>query len=274
MKKASVVIPTYNQIDSLQNVLQFFSMQTVDKNLYEIIIIDDGSTDELSNMNATTMQKKYDMNIELIHQKNSGRAVSRNNGAKASTGDIIIFCDSDRVPNKNYISQYLEEHQSKDIVVGSPLDYFGKSADLITMDYEKIRKLSRQPIYFRNVKVLFNKDGQTDSKLAWLGFLVGNSSVKRDVFKEVGGFSEEFTDWGFEHFEIAYRFMERSYKIFLCESIESYHLAHPRAKGFYEEKIKASIDLIVRMHPKINKEILNKIFLESKYSFEKIEEVL
>ena len=88
----SVVIPVYNQYEQLKKVLKGFKEQTVDSDEYEIVIVDDGSTDLLSKERGVVLCEKYNLNIELIHQTNSGRAVARNKGVQYSRGKIIIFC--------------------------------------------------------------------------------------------------------------------------------------------------------------------------------------
>ena len=72
-------------------------------------------------------------------------------------------------------------------------------------------KYSRLPQYFKQISSIYNEHGRTKSNLMWLSFLVGNSSIKRDIIEEVGGFDETFIDWGFEHFELAYRLFNKGY---------------------------------------------------------------
>ena len=86
--KISVIIPTYNRILFLKRSIDSVLAQTLQP--YEIIIVDDGSTDGTS-----AMIKKNYPNLKLIFQENKGVSAARNIGVKASSGDWVCFLDSD-----------------------------------------------------------------------------------------------------------------------------------------------------------------------------------
>ena len=100
--KLSVIIPIYNSENYLEECLNSVIQQTL-KNI-EIICIDDGSTDNSSNI----MQKyfEHDDRFVLIKQKNKGPGLSRNEGIKISRGKYISFLDSD---DKYYDDSYAVE---------------------------------------------------------------------------------------------------------------------------------------------------------------------
>ncbi|SHO51466.1 glycosyltransferase family 2 protein [Desulfopila aestuarii] len=86
--KVSTIIPTYNSAHTLDRAIQ----SVINQNYYssEIIIVDDGSTD-----NTEQVCKKYFDNIKYIKQENSGVAAARNRGIISSSGELIAFLDSD-----------------------------------------------------------------------------------------------------------------------------------------------------------------------------------
>jgi len=86
----SVIIPTFNRENTIVNTIESVQHQTY-KNL-EIIVIDDGSTD-----NTHILLENYGDEIKLFHQKNSGVSSARNKGIRNSTGEIIMFLDSDDI---------------------------------------------------------------------------------------------------------------------------------------------------------------------------------
>lgn len=95
----SVIIPVYNAAEYIEECLDSIIAQTYDK--LEIIIIDDGSTD-----NSVDIIRKYvqtDKRIVTAFQKNSGVSVARNNGLKIANGYYICFIDSDDFIDKDYI---------------------------------------------------------------------------------------------------------------------------------------------------------------------------
>lgn len=91
MKKISVIIPVYNAEKFIEDTIESVLNQKY-KNL-EIILIDDGSKDKSREI-IKKYQDKYP-NIKLYCQKNAGAPEARNNGIKNSTGDYVIFLDSD-----------------------------------------------------------------------------------------------------------------------------------------------------------------------------------
>jgi len=82
----SVVIPTYNSASYLQEALESVSQQTVAVD--EIIVVDDGSTDE-------THQVIQSFDVTYLYQKNAGAAAARNAGVAAVQGELIAFLDAD-----------------------------------------------------------------------------------------------------------------------------------------------------------------------------------
>src|SRR5690554_7984530 len=91
MPKISVIIPVYNKAPYLEQCLNSVINQTY-KNL-EIIIIDDGSTD--NSLEICEKYRKKDERIQLISQENQGVSVARNKGIQKASGEWIYFLDAD-----------------------------------------------------------------------------------------------------------------------------------------------------------------------------------
>ena len=96
--KISVIIPTFNRLDLLKRAIDSVLNQSIKP--YDIIVVDDGSTDDTSEM----IQHKY-KSINLIQQKNSGVSAARNNGIKNAQGDWIALLDSDDEWEKNKLEE-------------------------------------------------------------------------------------------------------------------------------------------------------------------------
>lgn len=260
--KASVIVPVYNQYSALLKTLYAFSMQRCDKKDFEIIVVDDGSTDETSSLTEKKLIQEYGMNIHVIHGENQGRACARNCGVEKATSDYIIFADGDRIPELDFIKKHLAWKDRTDIVIGQSLDYFGNGKYISTpIDWEKVESFSRTPNYLRRIAQIYDSRKETNSSLAWMSFLVGNSSMKKEIWFDTGGFDKTIKKWGFEHFDFSYRAWLKGNKFAYDCEIKSYHIPHPRGKGFYEKAIDESIDMFRVKYPEINGSVIRAILL-------------
>ncbi len=251
---SSVIIPVYNQSESLKIILNFFQYQSYPSEKYEIIIVDDGSTDDLENKINDEYWPKLECKVTYIrHEKNRGRAYSRNQGAKIAQGKCLIFCDSDRFPSRDFVKFHTERIiNSKDItIVGCPWDYFGSLNNICNfknINWDAITKYSRKTQYYKKITKICFENGLCESRIAWCLFLVGNSSLRASDFFRVGGFDSNFTDWGFEHFDIAIRLQNNGIKFSNCKDIGNYHIPHRRETGYYREKIEASTKVLINKY--------------------------
>ncbi|WP_143425821.1 glycosyltransferase family 2 protein, partial [Gilliamella sp. wkB171] len=113
----SIIIPVYNSSSFILKTLNSLQKQTYEN--YEIIIINDGSTDNTNDI--LEEYNKKNCNVTLYYQKNSGVSVARNKGIELSKGEFITFLDSDDI----YLPSFLEKLVSKQIQTNADLVYCG-----------------------------------------------------------------------------------------------------------------------------------------------------
>lgn len=121
----SVVIPFYNLGDYLEDTLKSFSGL---KDLpFELIIVDDGSTDEQSLRKLDELQSRY--SFRLMHKENQGLAAARNSGAEIARGEFLAFIDSDDCMAPEFYRRAIRILQQYENVhyVGCWAEYFGDS---------------------------------------------------------------------------------------------------------------------------------------------------
>ena len=99
--KVSVIVPVYNASEYIGNTLNSIINQDFDG--YEIIVIDDGSTDDSLDIINMTLEN-IEIPHEIIHQENAGVSVARNVGIEASKGDYLVFIDADDHVTPNHLS--------------------------------------------------------------------------------------------------------------------------------------------------------------------------
>lgn len=102
--KLSVIVPTYNVEKYIRRCLESLYFQDIDHSLYEIIIVNDGSTDQSLNI-VEELTAKW-KNIKIISQDNAGLSEARNSGLQSAQGEYIWFVDSDDWIEPNSL-QYL-----------------------------------------------------------------------------------------------------------------------------------------------------------------------
>lgn len=105
MKTVSVIIPTYNHAAYLREAVDSARRQTAPP--FEIIVVDDGSTDETPRILAA-----YGDRIRTIRQENQGVAAARNAGLAAARGDYVAFLDSDDIWNLRKLERQIARFES------------------------------------------------------------------------------------------------------------------------------------------------------------------
>jgi len=115
--KLSIVIPMYNTQAWIEKCIHSLEEQDIDRNDYEVLIIDDGSLDN-SIVVVEKLQKLYD-NIRLFRKENGGQSSARNFGIREACGKYMMFVDSDDYIEMNVLGVLLKELEQYH------LDYIG-----------------------------------------------------------------------------------------------------------------------------------------------------
>jgi len=185
IKKVSIIIPTHNQKDTLAKTLDYLILQDYPRDQYEIIVVDDGSTDATQEMVKSKMGSK--IGLRYLYQKQRGPHFARNLGIEKARSEIIIFVDSDIFTPPNFISEHVKFHQKLgDVVVSGPTVRTDNLDNVFgDMNRRKFKKL------------FLDFSGPS--------FITSNLSVKRKFLIRVGGFDEEFTGFGWHDWELGLR---------------------------------------------------------------------
>lgn len=233
MLEISVVIPCFNSVNTISKCIYSIFNQTVLPK--EIIVIDDGSTDQtLSLLNSLKLKCPNKVNFIIISQKNSGPSVARNTGINSATSDWIAFLDSDDYWERNNIESaliFIEKFYGFNLIGGSDLTEEFKNVFfnmLLNKNYFKTSStiVSRDWI----IKYPFNeRQKYSEDYRSWLlitsetkACLIPNYSskpvIKRNYAFTGGGLSSKL--WDMEKGELSnYRFLFRVNKIGLITLI-------------------------------------------------------
>ena len=133
--KVSIIIPVFNPGDLLINCLDSIKNQTM-KDI-EIICVDDGSTD--NSLKTLEEYKKSDSRFKVYHQENSGAGTARNNGIKYSTGEFILFVDSDDYIERDTCEKLFESAKKldTDLILFDAVRHVENGKDLNLIHFSK-----------------------------------------------------------------------------------------------------------------------------------------
>ncbi len=136
----SIIIPIYNQADKIGACLQGIKNQTYQD--YEIIVVNDGSRDEIENVIAES-RKMFTDNFVFISQENQGANVARNRGWKEARGDYFLFCDADIVMVPEMLAEMMRvlKENPKASYVYSSHRFGNKLFRFWPFDAEKLKKM-------------------------------------------------------------------------------------------------------------------------------------
>lgn len=163
----SIVIPVYNSSKYLDDCLGSLLHQDLNQNEYEIICVNDGSTD--NSMDILIQYAKENQNIKLINQENKGHSAARNTGLNAAVGKYVWFVDSDDFVDENSLLPIVTCMEKNDIdflTIG--LSNVSNEAHFISAN--KINEISfdKQPHNFAcSGNRIFLRDILTQNNIVW-----------------------------------------------------------------------------------------------------------
>ncbi len=176
MLQLSVIIPTYKRPAQLRKCLEALSRQTINRDLFEIIIVDDGGQVPLEDLTAE-FKDRLSLSL-LIQSENKGPAQARNAGAGLARGQFLVFTDDDCLPPPEWLENLGEALRiSPNRLIG------GRTENALPRNpYSALSQLVLDAVYAH-----YN----SDPKNAFF-FASNHMAVPRDRFLEIGGFSPDF----------------------------------------------------------------------------------
>ncbi len=132
----SIIIPTYNRATLIGKAITSVLQQTfID---FELLIVDDGSTDDTKNSIATYADER----VKYVYQPNSERGKARNNGVKQAIGDYVFFLDSDDIIYPNHLEHAFEQIKK----FNSPAFFHSRYEEVIGTQKKQVSQLNSTKI--------------------------------------------------------------------------------------------------------------------------------
>ncbi|WP_312901628.1 glycosyltransferase family 2 protein [Chryseobacterium taichungense] len=113
----SVIIPMYNAEESIVSTLDSVKLQTFPLENFEIIIVNDGSSDRSAEVTENYIKVNPEMNITLIHQNNGGVSAARNAGMKIAKGEFIALLDADDEWSPQKIERQMQYFENRNLQI-------------------------------------------------------------------------------------------------------------------------------------------------------------
>ena len=205
----SIVIPTYNRLPILQKALRSLEIQTFDSNLvanYEVIVVDDGSTDGTIEWLNTTMPELP--HLKIYEQAHKGASAARNLGVEQAIGDTIIFIDSDIVVTPSFLQCHATAlTQEQKLLRNDKIFTYG--AVINTANFEEPTSEPYKVLDFSNAY-----------------FATTNVAIAKHWLLDVGLFDLGFDLYGCEDLELGVRLKNCGIKMVKCPEAMGYHW-HP-----------------------------------------------
>lgn len=163
----SIIVPVYNMEDTLDKCVQSIVSQSFED--WEMLLVDDGSTDKSSGMCDDWAQK--DTRIKVIHKENGGLSSARNAGIDIAKGEYVTFVDSD-----DYINDGTYE---------SVMSVLMKHADIGIMEYS-MKSIGYERLYL-NYEDKIYPDGKTywQGAMVWNHAYMCNKIFRKDIFQDI-----------------------------------------------------------------------------------------
>ena len=209
----SIIVPVYNRVDEVRDLLDSLSQQTSMD--FEVVIVEDGSS-----VRCDGVVKEYSekISIQYFYKENEGRSIARNYGLERATGEYFLFFDSDCVIPPEYIATL------KSALDANYTDCFGgpDSAHSSFTDTQKAINYS--------MTSFLTTGGIRGGKVQLEKFVprTFNMGYSRKVWEKVGGFREMFS----EDIDMSTRIRQAGFSISLIRDAYVYHKRRTNLKAF------------------------------------------
>jgi GT2 family glycosyltransferase len=200
-QRLSVVIPVFNSACELQQCLA--SLRSSQTQPFECIVVDDESTDD-----SVGVASRHGARVLSTGQR-CGPARARNIGAKAATGEIVLFLDADVCVRPDTIARIVAEFAADPMLDG------------IIGSYDNLPSAPNFVSQYRNLMHHFvHQNSNRQATTFWAGC----GAIRRQVFLDFGGFDEKFNSPAIEDIELGYRLSQAGRKLLLRPDLQVKHL--------------------------------------------------
>ncbi len=220
--EVSVIIPAKNATDTLADCLLALRAQTYHRERFEVIVVDDGSTDKTAGIAEKYSARECRTRVLRLGPPSAGPAVARNRAVEVARGKILVFTDADCAPEPTFLEEMLEPFRDERVVASKGIyrsDQKSLTARFVQAEYE-----SRYRLMERCETIDF-----VDTYAA---------AYRRDAFESVGGFDESFPLPSVEDQELSFRLAAQGARMIFCPAAVVTHRHAADPIGYLRKKAK------------------------------------
>ena len=221
----SIIIPSYNSASTIGQAIKASLAQDYPENKMEIIVVDDGSTDNTRDVVKRYVDYKVTRSqshkVTYLWQEKKGPAAARNRGWRRAKGDVIFFTDADCIPARDCLAVMTEDIVKKNIgVTAGTYGIKNRQSIVATSIHEEIMfRHLRMPNYINS-------------------FGTYNVLIKRSILNGLGGFNENYLSSSAEDSDLSYRIIAKGYKIYFEKQSAVLHFYRENLYGYLKNQFK------------------------------------
>lgn len=212
----SIVIPNYNGEELLRKNLPKLIESVCNYKDIEIIIVDDGSTDDSINIIQNSKFKVQNRNLKLRVIKNKtnlGFSSTVNKGAKEAKGDILVLLNTDVVPEKDFLKPLMEHFNDESVFAVGCMDKSIENGKTVLRG----RGIGKWKKGF-----LVHKRGEINkTNTLWVGG--GSGAFRKLIWDKLGGLNQIYNPFYWEDIDLSYRALKSGYKVLFEPKSIVYH---------------------------------------------------
>jgi glycosyltransferase involved in cell wall biosynthesis len=261
--KLSIIIPTYNRAALLDVTLRACSRQSLARDQFEVIVVDDGSRDE-----TESVASKYEdkLALEYVRQWDRGfrAAGARNLGIAAASNPVCVFIDCGVLLHSTALEVHSKLHEGRHVAAAGYVYGFSQGeehhrevAELVDpddVDGSVVRLMKSEKHDDLREEVYRSVDDQLVRLPApWAIFWSCHTSVRREALLSAGLFDGSFRTWGAEDDDLAFRLQRLDVPFVLARAASSVHYPHSKDETSNRQ---SGLDNLRRMYGKYQDPII------------------
>lgn len=223
----SIIIPTFNRADQLNRTLFSLLELKTDRNLFEIIVVDNGSTDNTKEIVEKYIEQNRNTTIRYIYDAMPGLLTGRHRGAKEAKGEILTFIDDDVQISSTWLDTILEVMSTKPevaLLTGSNLPLY-ESYPPKWISYFWSKDENGKKCGWLSLMDFGNEEKEIHPNFVW-GL---NFTIRKNIFELLGGFHPDNIPKAYQHFQgdgetgLTAKALIKGYKAYYHPGVMLYH---------------------------------------------------